>query len=98
MQATAGARKLTGRFSAGAAYEAAVAEFCRQIKELNSTLDFTVSSRGWCYILEEHGLNKDEFDQAQRVINDCRKSGDLPIDTCKEDGARCGHNEYYTRG
>jgi hypothetical protein len=49
-------RRPRGRPSAetNAAYEAAVAEFCRQIREIKSTLDFAVSSRGWCYILEEH--------------------------------------------
>jgi hypothetical protein len=47
-----------------------------------------VSSRGWCYILEEHGLGKGEFDAAQRLINDARKSGLLPIDFCAEDDSR----------
>jgi hypothetical protein len=48
-----------------------------------------VSSRGWCYILEnDHGLTKGEFDKAQKLINDCRKSGLLPIDFTAEDDAR----------
>jgi hypothetical protein len=62
-----------------AAYELAVLRFCRQVKELASTLDFEVSSRGWCYVLEEHGLRKNEFDTAQRLINDCRKNGNARI-------------------
>jgi hypothetical protein len=73
-------------------YDADVAKFCRQIIQINSTLDFKVSSRGWCYILEEHGLEKGDFDTAQRLINDCRKSGDLPLDICAEDEARLADN------
>jgi hypothetical protein len=73
-------------------YELAVLRFCRQIKELKSGLDFEVSSRGWCYILEEHGLRKNEFDTAQRLINDCRKNGNLPVNICAEDEARAFEN------
>jgi hypothetical protein len=51
-------------------------------------LDFQVSGRGWCYLLEEHGLAKGDFNAAQRLINDCRKSGLLPLDICAEDGKR----------
>jgi hypothetical protein len=48
-----------------------------------------VSSRGWCYILEnECGLAKGDFDKAQGLINNCRKSGLLPIDFTVEDEAR----------
>ncbi len=65
-----------------------VAAFCREILKINSTLDFRVSSRGWCYILEEHGLMKGNFDAAQRLINECRKSGDLPLDICSVDDGR----------
>ena len=69
-------------------YQQQIEEFCGAILEINSRLDFRVSSRGWCYILEEHGLGKGDFDRAQRVINDCRKSGLLPINICADDGAR----------
>jgi hypothetical protein len=62
--------------------------FCLQLLQINSTLDFKVSARGWCYILEEHGLAKGDFDKAEAVINDARKSGDLPIDICAEDESR----------
>jgi hypothetical protein len=47
-----------------------------------------VSARGWCYILEEHGLAKGDFDKAEAVINDARKSGELPINICAEDESR----------
>ncbi len=62
--------------------------FFDAIRQIESGLDFKVSSRGWCYILEEHGLRKGDFDAAQRLINDCRKSGDLPIDICALDEGR----------
>jgi hypothetical protein len=60
-------------------------------------LDFRVSSRGWCYILENEGvITKGEFDAAQRLINDLRKSGDLPLEICAVDEKRNtdGLDEY----
>jgi hypothetical protein len=69
-------------------YEEEKALFAASLLKIDSTLDFTVSSRGWCYILEEHGLSKGDFDVAQKLINDCRKSGLLPIDFCAEDASR----------
>ena len=65
-----------------------LSRWCEAILEINSRLDFKVSSRGWCYILEEHGLAKGDFDVAQRLINGCRKSGRLPLDACSEDDGR----------
>lgn len=72
-------------------YETDLDEFAASILKIKSRLEFTVSSRGWCYILEEHGLQKGAFDRAQRLINDCRKTGRLPIDICKEDDSRQIH-------
>lgn len=54
-------------------YQEQLQAFCAAIRQLDSTLDFAISSRGWCYILETHGLLKGDFDAAQRLINDCRK-------------------------
>jgi len=51
-------------------------------------MDFAVGSRGWCYILERHGLRKGDFDTAERLITQCRKSGNLPLDICAEDASR----------
>jgi hypothetical protein len=65
-----------------------VAAFCKLIREIRSTMDFSVGSRGWCYILERHGLRKGDFDAAEKLINDCRKSGGLPLDICAEDPSR----------
>ena len=68
--------------------DAEILRLCDLIKRIQSTLEFTVSSRGWCYLLEEHGLNKGSFDTTQRIINDCRKNGLLPLDICAEDITR----------
>jgi hypothetical protein len=74
-------------------YAADLRQFAESLKKINSTLDFKVSSRGWCYILEnEHGLSKGDFDKAQDLINECRKSGLLPIDFTVEDEARGADN------
>ncbi len=62
--------------------------FCEKIIEVESSLDFPVSSRGWCYLLEEYGLNKGDFDRAETLINNCRKSGLLPLELCGQDGTR----------
>jgi hypothetical protein len=87
-------RRGRGRAStvALANYQADLAEFCRRIQQIGSTLDFKVSSRGWCYILEEHGLGKGDFGDAQKLINECRKSGLLPLDICAEDNNRQADN------
>lgn len=62
-----------------AAFQTGVVRFVNFMKEIQSTLDFKMSSRGWCYALEPYGLLKGEFDYGQRIINDCRKSGLLPM-------------------
>jgi hypothetical protein len=69
-------------------YQADVAAFCAGIREIRSRIDFDVSARGWCYLLEEHGLSKGDFDGAEGLINDCRKRGLLPLDIAAEDDAR----------
>src|SRR5262245_1558376 len=69
-------------------YQDELERFCEELEEIDSGLEFKVSSRGWCYILEEHGLTKGDFNAAQRVINDARKSGLLPVDFCSEDDGR----------
>ena len=69
--------------------------FCDAIVQMDWTLDFKVSSRGWCYILEEHGLTKGDFNAAQKLINDCRKSVDLPLNICAVDGSRSFDNLEY---
>jgi hypothetical protein len=83
-------RRRRGRPGAAAelAYQEQVAAFCALIQKIASTMDFRVGSRGWCYILEHHGLHKGDFDDAQKLITACRKNGMLPLDICAEDSAR----------
>jgi hypothetical protein len=79
-----------GRQSAAAEerYGQQVQVFCQRILQIRSRLDFEVSTRGWCYLLEDHGLRKGDFNAAQALITECRKSGDLPLDICAEDSSR----------
>ena len=83
-------RRNRGKQSAKAkqAYQAEVRQFCDDLLQIDSSLDFAVSSRGWCYLLEEYGLTKGEFATAEKLINDCRKSSMLPVDICSVDDAR----------
>jgi hypothetical protein len=72
-----------------ARYQAEVEAFCASIQQINSTLDFRVSARGWGYLLENAGtITKGEFDRAERLINECRKNGALPLDICAVDDKR----------
>jgi hypothetical protein len=76
-----------------AAYRDGVAAFCATLLEVQSRLDFAVGSRGWAYVLEgERRIDKHEIDLAEKLINDCRKNGDLPLDFCSEDGKRAAEN------
>jgi hypothetical protein len=82
------------------AYDADLDRWCGRIKKIADERaedpdNFDVSSRGWCYLLEEHGLFKGDFDTAQALINDCRKSGRLPLDICCEDERRSADNMEY---
>ena len=72
-----------------AAYEARVSAWCSRLLEIMPRLDFNPGSRGWCYIMESHGLSKGDFDSAEKLIARCRKDGLLPLDFCgDDDGAR----------
>jgi hypothetical protein len=58
-------------------------------QETNWTKNFTVSARGWGYILENHRvIDKGDLDAAEDLINKLRKNGTLPLDICAED-VRC---------
>lgn len=79
-----------------AVYQGQLRAMVDMILQIQSRLDFSVSSRGWCYILEsEAGLSKGDFDQAQGLINDCRKAGLLPLDICATDSTRAFENLEY---
>ncbi len=79
-----------GRRSAAreAQYQEELAAFCEGILEIRARLDFDVSARGWCYMLEKDGLLKGDFDAAERLICECRKLGLLPFDIVADDSAR----------
>jgi hypothetical protein len=69
------------------------AAVCKCILELESTLDFRPSARGWCYVLEGDGyILKGDFDTAEKLINDARKCGDLPMGICGDDPKRATDN------
>jgi hypothetical protein len=70
------------------AYQQWLRDWANGILRLDARIDFKVSSRGWCYLLEEYGLPKGDFDTAEQKINECRKAGYLPLDICAEDVRR----------
>ena len=59
-------------------YEAEVEAFCAAIIEIRSNLDFAVSSRGLCYILESRGLAKGDFDTGQNSLMNAGKPDAFP--------------------
>lgn len=64
-------------------------EFAKLLKRLSRQIGFKVSSRGWCYIMEQHGfINKNQFDKIDDAINDCRRKGLIPVDFVAEEDAR----------
>jgi hypothetical protein len=69
-------------------YQEEVAAFCALILKIRSSMDFSVGSRGWSYILEKHGLRKGDFAANEALITACRKSGALQLDICAEDDSR----------
>ena len=63
--------------------------FANQLIAIYNQMGMKVSSRGWCYQLEGFGLiTKAEFDKIEKIINDCRKEGILPVDFVLEEDAR----------
>lgn len=87
-------RRPRGRMSPEkeATYAQSLADFCEAIIQIDRSLDFKISTRGWCYMLEDHGLDKGDFGSAEALITQCRKDGDLPLDICARDGARAFDN------
>jgi hypothetical protein len=59
--------------------------FAELILKLSKQIDFPVSTRGFCYLLEEYGLTKRQFKTGEELINDLWKKGLLPVDICSED-------------
>lgn len=74
-------------------YEIQLKEFAEGMKKYSKLIGLKVSSRGWCYIAEgDRLITKGNFDVMQDLINDCRKTGLLPIDFVKVDEARLFEN------
>jgi hypothetical protein len=84
-------RRGRGRPSAAAQarYEHEIAGFVAYILKIASRLDFHPSSRGWGYVLEnERLIDKGDIGVAEKLINDLRKDGRLPLRICAEDQRR----------
>jgi hypothetical protein len=71
-----------------AKYQLDLRGFCDLILGIHRGMDFKVGVRGWCYILERHGLLKGDFADCEKLITTCRKDGNLPLDICAEDDSR----------
>jgi hypothetical protein len=75
--------------AADAVYKRNRATFAEDIQEFRSRLEFAVSARGWGYVLEGEGaVNKDDIDLVEKLINECRKEGVLPLNICALDAKR----------
>lgn len=68
-------------------------EFADLVNNMSSKIGFKVSSRGWCYLMEQAGfINKSQFDKVDFSINRCRKEGLLPVDFVAEEDSRSFKN------
>ena len=65
-------------------------DFAVEVNKIQQQIGFKISARGWCYQLEQFRLiDKSQFDRVERLINECRKRGILPIDfTAEEEGRK----------
>jgi hypothetical protein len=91
-------RRSAGRPSAyaQARYEQKREAFAADILKWRSRLEFAVSARGWGYTLEGEGaIDKGDIDLVERLVNECRKEGVLPLDICAEDAKRAFENVEY---
>ena len=70
--------------------EESLTAFAQALEELGSQAGFKISARGWAYQLEvERLINKSQFDLVEKIVNECRKEGYLPIDfTAEEEGRK----------
>lgn len=59
--------------------------FAQLIFKLSKQIDFPISTKGFCYLLEEYGLKKRQFKRGEELINELRKKGLLPSDIFSED-------------
>ena len=75
-------------------HQAALRRFCDELIAVRDTLSVTPESRSWCYILEGYGLDKGDFDKAQKVIGECRKNGMLPVNIVAADQRRATDGDW----
>lgn len=63
--------------------------FASILLNMQQKIPFKVSSRGWCYLMEQAGyINKDQFDKVDSAINRLRKKGLIPVNFVAEEAAR----------
>jgi hypothetical protein len=63
--------------------------FASAMVKLVNQVGFKISARGWCYQLEGFNLiKKNQFNRVEKLINECRKNGMLPVDFIAEEEAR----------
>lgn len=73
----------------GQAYQEALEEFAKGIIELDRRMEYKVSARGWCYLMEGMNLiTKDQFNYVEKTINTCRREGLIPLDFTATDKRR----------
>lgn len=64
-------------------------EFAKLLISLSNKVGMKLSSRGWCYIMEQARLiNKNQFDRISDAINNLRRDGLIPVDFVAEESAR----------
>ena len=67
----------------------ALQEFADILQNMQSMINFKVSSRGWCYLMEQAGyINKSQFSKVDSAINRCRKEGFIAVDFVAEEDSR----------
>jgi len=70
-------------------YYHACSSFAAMLIEEQDAIDFKMGSRDWCYHLEgKNIITKADFDVAENLINDLRKSGKLPLNFTIDDNSR----------
>lgn len=68
-------------------------QFSNVLQAMQRQINFKVSSRGWCYLMEQAGfINKSQFNKVDMAINRCRKEGYLPVDFVAEEASRAFSN------
>jgi hypothetical protein len=68
---------------------ARLVQFADLLHSMSRKIGFRVSSRGWCYLLEQGGaINKDQFNKVESWVNRARRQGLVPIDFVADESAR----------